>query len=81
VNEREKKKPIRPFSLEYADAKSKIIRAINEATQIHGVPFYLLEEILSGVLNQVKECARLEKEKAMREYNKQLQEVEAQQEG
>jgi hypothetical protein len=73
-----KSKPQRPFSMEHTEAKTKIINAVNEATEIHGIPFYLLEDMLFGIYLQTKDCARLERENAARIYNKQLQESEEQ---
>lgn len=71
-----KEKPIRPFSLDYADAKSKIYKAVNEAVQLHGVPFYLLEDVLADLSRSVKERANLEREKATRDYEQKLAEYE-----
>lgn len=69
-----KAKPTRPFSLEYAEAKNKIINAVNEATQKHGVPFYLLEELFAVITRQVEEQARNERERAKANYEQQLAE-------
>jgi hypothetical protein len=71
-----KTKPLRPFSLEYDEAKSKIYRAVNEATQLHGVPCYLLEGVINEVSRQVKEQADLEREQARRTWEKRLTESE-----
>lgn len=71
------KKPVRPFSLKYDEAKSKIVSAINEATQIHGVPFYLLESMVGEMLAQVRENARTERERAKAAHDKGLAEFMA----
>ena len=69
-------KPIRPFSMEYAEAKRNISNAINEAIQLHGVPCYMLEDILLNNLHQVREGAKAERENALIKYNQQLKEAE-----
>ena len=42
-----KAEPIRPFCLEYADAKNEVFAAVNGAMQKHNVPLFLMENILS----------------------------------
>lgn len=66
------KKIARPFSMEYAEAKSKILNAVNEANRINGVPCYLLESIISDILSQVRECAKKEHNEAKLLYERQL---------
>ena len=73
----EKTKPERPFSLEHADAKNNIGNAITDAVK-RGVPCYLLEEILSGFLHQVRAGAESERKSAREKYEKQLAEYEKQ---
>lgn len=69
-----KAKPVRPFSMEYMEAKDKIIKSINEATQIHGVPFYLLEELIADISHQIQANAKAERERAKITYEQQLAE-------
>lgn len=69
-------KPTKPFILEYAEAKNKIITAINEAIQEHGVPCVLLESVLSEALQTVKAGALSEKNNVLNAYNKQLADYE-----
>lgn len=76
MNEKTKERPVRPFSMDYTEAKNKIIGAVNEATQIHGVPLYLLGEILENVLHQVKSGAKAECDKARSNFEKQMAEYE-----
>ena len=66
----------KPFSLEYAEAKSKIVNAVNEATQVHGVPFYLLEDLIGNILQEVRNCADNERRNAQASYEKQIAESE-----
>lgn len=68
------KKETKPFSLDYAEAKRKVVNAVNEATQVHGVPFYLLEDVLENILCQVKQCAENERRNAQVSYEKQIAE-------
>lgn len=77
----QKNKPVRPFSLEYEDAKKKIVNAINEATQTHGVPFYMLEEILANIAAQVRENANHERQTAALTYGQKMAEWEAKEGG
>ena len=58
----------RPFSMEYVEAKNKIVNAINEANRVNGVPCYLLESILSDLLSQVRECAKKELTQAEKDF-------------
>ena len=69
-------KPNKPFILGYAEAKNKIISAINDAIQIYGVPCVLLESVLSDALQTIKAGAKDEKANALNTYNEQLAEYE-----
>lgn len=68
------KNPVRPFALEYQDAKNEIVKAINNASQRHGVPFFLIETLLSEMLSGVQRNAEVERESALRMYERQLAE-------
>ena len=50
----------RPLILEIDEAKKEIVDVINNASQKHGVPFYVLEMILSGIYRQVSDAAKME---------------------
>ena len=69
-------KPTKPFILGYAEAKNKLISAINDAIQTHGVPCVLLESVLSDALQTIKAGAKSEKENALNAYSEQLAEYE-----
>lgn len=69
-----KTEPIRPFCLRYADARSEVFNAINAAMQIHGVPMFLMENILTEALNQVKTGANNEMQTASESYQAQMEE-------
>lgn len=69
-----KAEPIRPFCLEYADAKAEVFAAVNGAMQKHNVPLFLMENILSEALYQVREGAKAEIQNATDSYQKQMDE-------
>ena len=69
-------KPNKPFILEYTTAKNKIISAINTALEVHNVPYFLVEEILSGALQSIKSESKVEREQASLSYEQQLAEYE-----
>lgn len=69
-----KAEPIRPFCLEYADAKNEVFAAVNGAMQKHNVPLFLMENILSEALHQVREGAKAEIQTASESYQAQMEE-------
>lgn len=69
-----KTEPIRPFCLEYADAKNEVFGVINAAMQKHNVPLFLMENILTEALHQVREGAKAEIQNATDSYQKQMDE-------
>lgn len=56
----EENKVRKPIILEIDEAKTEIIQSINNALQIHGLPFYIVDMILSELGTQVKEGAKNE---------------------
>lgn len=60
----EEKEIKRPFILEIDEAKKEIIQSINNAIQVHKLPFYILDMVLEGITAQVKEGAKNELEMA-----------------
>lgn len=70
-----KAEPIRPFCLEYIDAKNEVFTAINGAMQKHNIPLFLMESILSEAFYQVKEGAKTEIQNARDTYRKQVEET------
>lgn len=71
-------KPIKPFCMDYEEARVEIFNAISQISKAHNIPFYLLENIIESVSIQVREGKRNELEMAQRTYEQQLQEYEAQ---
>ena len=65
----------RPFILEVDDAKKEIVQSINNAIQVHGLPMYLVDMILSELCAQVKEGAKQELAMAKAQVEKQDEEV------
>lgn len=62
----------RPLCLEYTDAKNEIFSAVNSAIQKHGIPLFLMENIITEVYYQVREGAKAEIQNANTAYQKQL---------
>ncbi len=75
----EKTKVVRPFCLELQDARVEIMAAISKSAQQHGIPFYLLKDIIADALRQVENGARVEIENATATYTKQLADLESEQ--
>jgi hypothetical protein len=67
----EEKEIQKPLILEMDEAKIEIIQVINKAIQVHKLPCYVLDMILSEVCAQIKEGAK-------QELNMARQQVEAQ---
>lgn len=51
---KEKKKPNRPISVIYADAKQAITRQVGNTMAAYGLPIFMAEGILSGVLAEIR---------------------------
>lgn len=68
--------PTPPFSALYDRAKNGIAKAINEAAHTYGVPFFLIEGILTEFLYQTKDAARAERENSLNSYKQQVKEFE-----
>ena len=56
----EENKIQKPFILEMEETKTEIIQVINNAIQVHKLPFYLVDMILSEIGAQIKEGAKNE---------------------
>ena len=68
--------PVRPFCLEYQDAKNEVFTSVNNAVHKHNIPFYLMENILSEALHKVREGAKAEMQQASDLYKKQIDELD-----
>ena len=55
----EKKKPGRPLSVIYADAKQAITRQVGNTMAAYGLPIFMAEGILSGVLAEIRSNAAI----------------------
>ena len=56
----EENKIQKPLILEMDEAKLEIIQVINNAIQVHGLPCYIVDMILSEIGAQIKEGAKNE---------------------
>ena len=56
----EENKIQKPLILEMDEAKLEIIHVINNAIQVHGLPCYIVDMILSEIGAQIKEGAKNE---------------------
>jgi hypothetical protein len=68
------KTPTRPLCLGLEDAENEITMAIEQASNKHGLPCYLIEPIVSRILTRLQSGKKIELENAKREYEKQLEE-------
>ena len=70
----EENKIQKPFILEMDEAKLEIIQVINNAIQVHKLPFYIIDMILSDVGTQIKEGAKNELKMAKQQIEEQKNE-------
>jgi hypothetical protein len=56
----ENKEIQKPLILEIDEAKTEIIQAINGAMQVHKLPCYIVDMILSDIYAQIKEGVKNE---------------------
>lgn len=61
-----------PYVLRKEKAENDIFNAVNESAK--KVPFCTLEDILTNLLHQVREQARLERDNALIAYEKEVEE-------
>lgn len=70
----EKKKPVRPFSVIYADAKQAITRQVGNTMAAYGLPIFMTEGILSAVLAEIRTNASNELADDTARYEDELKE-------
>lgn len=68
----EENKIQKPFILEMDEAKLEIIQVINNAMQVHKLPCYIVDMILSDIGVQIKEGAKNEITMAKQQVEEQL---------
>ena len=73
------KQPEIPFALRHEMAENTIFNAVSESAK--SVPFFLLEGILTNILHQVREQAKVERANAVATYNEQMEEYKKESEG
>ena len=70
----EKKKPGRPLSVLYADAKQAITRQVGNTMAAYGLPIFMVEGILSGILAEIRTNATNELADDTARYEDELKE-------
>ena len=70
----EKKKPNRPISVIYADAKQAITRQVGNTMAAYGLPIFMAEGILSGILAEIRSNAGNELADDTARYEEELKE-------
>ena len=70
----EEKEIQKPFILEVDEAKIEIVQAVNRAIQVHKLPFYVIDMILSNVAYQIKDGDKNELEVAKQQMAPQNEE-------
>ena len=65
----EENKIQKPLILEMDEAKLEIIQVINKAIQVHKLPCYMVDMILSDIGAQIKEGAKQELAMAKQQIN------------
>lgn len=68
----ERKKPTRPFSVIYADAKQAITRQVGNTMAAYGLPIFMTEGILSAVLAEIRTNASNELADETARYEEEL---------
>lgn len=65
----EKNEIQKPFIVEIDEVKTEIVQCINNALQIHKVPCYFVDMILTEVCAQIKDGAKQELEMAKKQVD------------
>lgn len=68
--------PIRPLCLRIKDTKAEIFASITNSAQKNGIPYSILELIVSDALYQIQAGAKNEIEQAKQMYDRQLAELQ-----
>ena len=70
----ERKKPTRPFSVIYADAKQALTRQVGNTMAAYGLRIFMAEGILSGILAEIRTNAGNELADDTARYEEELKE-------
>ena len=70
----ERKKPTRPFSVIYADAKQALTMQVGNTMAAYGLPIFMAEGILSGILAEIRTNAGNELANDTARYEEELKE-------
>lgn len=72
----EENKIQKPFILEMEEVKLEMVQVINKAIQVHNLPCYMIDMILSEISAQIKEGAKNELEMAKAQVEAQIESQE-----
>lgn len=59
----------KPFILEIDEAKSEMIQCVNNVIQVHKLPFYIIDMLLSEISAQIKNATKDELNMAREQMN------------
>lgn len=59
----------KPLILEIDEAKLEMIQCVNNAIQVHKLPFYVIDMLLSDISSQIKNAAKDELKVAREQMN------------
>ena len=62
----------KPIEIRFQEAKSNIYNATNQAIQQYGLPFYVVESIVSDILHQIQAGVKNELDEASAIYHKKV---------
>ena len=68
------KKPTKPMTMIYADAKSDFTMAIRNIARAHGLPLFLVAEITEGIAAEYKKEAMNELASDAEKYTQEMEE-------
>lgn len=67
----------KPIEIRFQEAKTNIYNATNQAIQQYGLPFYVVESIVSDILHQIQAGVKNELDEATAVYQKRVAEQTA----
>jgi hypothetical protein len=65
----EEKEIQKPLILEIDEAKLEIVQCVNNIIQVHKLPFYIIDMLLSDIGSQIKNAAKDELKAAREQMN------------
>ena len=67
----------KPIEMRFQEAKSNMYNATNQAIPQYGLPFYVVESIVSDILHQIQAGVKNELDEATAVYQKKIAESES----